>query len=291
MRIVVVVFLCLQTVLAWAAAPLQLRLDVARFRPEDRTVKGAVVELFTTVSTQQLLYKQRGPKLFQAAAALTLEVVRPDGAAVYQETVTLKPPVLRDTTAANKNPLNFQKRLILPPGTYTVRAQVRDQYQTGSLGLVERALVVAEPTGKPQLSDIVLLSRPAARTAAEPTAFVRNGLSLTRAAGALYARGQEKLYFYAELYDAPAGQGLTVRYRVRAAGAAKDALTGQHVVQAASGRPTTVAGELAFGSLAAGEYVLTLEIRNATNKPVTTQTARFTRNLTEYAPTGAVVPR
>ena len=294
MRVVVMLLiLCLTWVNAaagWAAPP-QVQLDVAQFRPDDRTVKGSVVELFTTISGQQLTYKQRGARLFQAAATLTLEVVRPDGAAVYQETITLKPPVLRDTSMALKNPLSFQKRLTVPPGTYTVRAQVRDQYRAGSTGIAEQPLVVAVPTGKPQLSDVVLLSRPAARTAAEPTAFVRNGLSLVRAPGGLYARGQEKLYFYAELYDVPAGQGLAVRYRARAVGGTKDVLTGQHLVQAASGQPTVLTGQLPLGALAAGEYLLTLDIRNATNKVLTTRTVRFTRNPTEYAPTGAVAPR
>lgn len=290
MRIFLMLISCLWAVNGWAAPP-QVQLDVAQFRPDDRTVKGSVVELFTTVSGQQLTYKQRGTKLFQAAASLTLEIVRPDGTAVYQETITLKPPVLRDTAAALKNPLSFQKRLIVPPGTYTVRAQVRDQYRAGSTGIAEQPLTVAPPTGKPQLSDVVLLSRPAARTAAEPTAFVRNGLSLVRAPGGLYARGQEKLYFYAELYDVPAGQALAIRYRARAVGGIRDVLTGQHLAQVAGGQPTVLAGQLPFGTLAAGEYTLTLDIRNATNKILTTRTVRFTRNLTEYAPTGAVAPR
>ena len=65
------------------------------------------------------------------AVVLTLEIVRSDGQAAYQENITLKPPVLSDTTAAIKNSLSFQKRISLPDGTYTVRGLVRDQYQAG----------------------------------------------------------------------------------------------------------------------------------------------------------------
>ncbi|RSK36127.1 hypothetical protein [Hymenobacter metallilatus] len=269
----------------------QLQLDVARFRNEDVAVKGGVVELYATVAGKHLTYQKRGPKMYQAGATVTLEVVRPDGTAVYQESVTLKPPVLRDTTAAIKNPVSFQKRLTLPEGRYTLRGQLKDQYRAGFTDIVEQPLVVEVSSPKPALSDVVLLLKPASRSSVETNNFMRSGLSLTRAAGGLYARGQDKLFFYSELYAALPGQAYGLRYRLRAGKAPKDAATGQGTVQGAEGRPTVLTGELDLSKVPAGKFTLTVEVRNAKNQLLATQTATVHRNPDEYAPAGAILPR
>jgi hypothetical protein len=94
MRVLCLLLLLLLPCLAPSvvAVPPMLQLDVARFRNDDGDVKGSVVELYATVSGNSLRYMRRAPKMYQAAAVLTLEVIRPDGQAVYQETITLKPP-------------------------------------------------------------------------------------------------------------------------------------------------------------------------------------------------------
>ncbi|SNR71443.1 hypothetical protein [Hymenobacter mucosus] len=275
---------------AQAAAPPQLVLDVARFRNENVAVKGAVVEVYATVSGQSLTYKRRGPKLFQAAATVTLELIRPDGAAVYQETVLLKPPVLRDTTAVIKNPISFQKRIVVPDGSYVLRGQVRDQYKGGTANIVEVPLVLQSTSIKPVLSDIVLLAKPASRTIADGNNFIRNGFSLTRAPGGLYARGADKVYFYSELHNATSDQPLTLRYRLRTPTATKDLVTSTGSVTGASGKPTVVSGEVDISKVPAGEYVLLVEVRNAKNQLLASQTAKLSRNPDDYAPAGAVMP-
>ncbi|MET4106822.1 hypothetical protein [Hymenobacter sp. UYP22] len=269
----------------------QLQLDVARFRSEDVAIKGGVVEVYATVAGKHLTYQKRGPKMYQAGATVTLEAVRADGVAVYQETVTLKPPVLRDTTAAIKNPISFQKRLNLPEGRYTLRGHLKDQYRTGSTDIVELPLVLEFASTKPAMSDLVLLLKPASRSAVEANTFIRNNLSLTRAPGGLYARGQDKLFFYSELYNIAPGQAITLRYRLRAAKATKDAVSGQGAVQGADGRPTVLTGELDMSKLPAGSYALTVEARNAKNQVVSTQTITVRRDPADYAPAGAVMPR
>ncbi|MBX0292034.1 hypothetical protein K3G63_16410 [Hymenobacter sp. HSC-4F20] len=277
--------------LASAVAQHQLQLDVASFRSADVAVRGGVVEIYATVSGKRLTYQRRGPKMFQAGATVLLEAVRPDGTAAYQETVTLRPPVLRDTTAAIKNPISFQKRITLPEGRYVLRGQLRDQYRATNTDIVEQPLVLEFTSPKPALSDLVLLSKPASRSAVEANNFIRNGLSLTRAPGGLYARGMEKLYFYAELYNAAAGQPLVVRYRLRAPKAAKDAVTGQGAIQGAQGKPTVLTGDLDLSKVPAGEYMLTVEVRNAKNQMLSTQTTTVRRNPADYAPAGAVMPQ
>ena len=52
-----------------------------------------------------------------------LTILKADGSTAWQETVTLKPPVLSDTTIAIKNPLSFLKRVTVPDGTYTLRGR------------------------------------------------------------------------------------------------------------------------------------------------------------------------
>jgi hypothetical protein len=289
MRATLTLLLTFLTLLAQAAAPPQLLLDVARFRNEDMAVKGGVLEIYATVSGQSLTYMRRGPKIFQAAASVTLEVIRPDGSAIYQETVTLKPPVLRDTTAAIKNPISFQKRILVPDGTYTVRGQVRDQYRNGTSSVLDIPLTVQTSSAKPMLSDVVLLAKPASRASVDANNFIRGGLS--RSPGGLYARGMEKLYFYGELYNAPADQTVNLHYRIRPAGGTKDAASGTGTVKGLTGRPAPVTGELDLSKLPAGAYVLTVDIRNAKNQVISSQTARLRHTPDDYAPAGAVMPR
>lgn len=266
------------------AAQPQLVLDVARFRNTDTSIKGNVVEVYATVPGQWLTYMRRAPKMYQAAAVLTLEIVRPDGQAAYQETITLKPPVLSDT-AAVKNPLSFQKRLVLPDGTYSLRGLVKDQYRSGQQALLELPLVLASTDTKPALSDLVLLAKPAAK-GAEASNFSRGGFSLTRASGGLYARGADKVWFYTELYNAAPEQELQLRYRLRRVGSKTDAVTLPATTRGLAGRPTSITSEVNLSKLPAGDYTLTVEVRTP-KQLLVSQTATVHRMPGDYAPSSA----
>ncbi|SHJ06176.1 hypothetical protein SAMN02745146_2158 [Hymenobacter daecheongensis DSM 21074] len=272
-----------------AATPPLLVLDVARFRNEDQSVKGGILEIYATVPGQGLTYKRRGPKVFQAAATLTLEVLYPDGTAAYQEVVTLKPPVLSDTSNL-KNPISFQKRIALPDGTYTLRGQVRDQYRAGRVVVVDMPLVLESKSKAPVISNIVLLARPASKTL-DQSNFIRGSYSLTRAPGGLYARGADRLFFYAELYNAAPDQPVQLRYKVRPVAGTKDILSTTATATGLTGRSTPLIGDLDISKLPAGEYTLTVEARDAKNKLLSAQTTRLRRNPAEYAPAGAALPR
>ncbi|ALW87029.1 hypothetical protein AUC43_19295 [Hymenobacter sedentarius] len=272
------------------AGPPQILLDVARFRNLNKVEKGAEVEIYVTVPTQSLTYRQRAPKAFQSAATVTLEILKADGKPAYREVVTLKPPVLNDTTIAIKNPQSFLKRIMLPDGNYTLRGTVKDQYRSaGGETTVEKPLVLEAPTG-PFLTDIVLLSRPAARSGGDDN-FARGGYRLTRAPGGVYGRGADNIFFYTELHNAPVGQPLRVHYHLTTPdGSAADAdatLTPQ------SGRPTTVVGQLPLGPLPDGPFTLFVEVYGGpgNKKLLTGHRAIGARSATEYAPAGAAVPR
>ncbi len=264
--------------------PPRLLLDVARFRNLNQVEKGAEVELYVTVPTQSLTYRQRAPRAFQAAATVTLEVLRADGKPIYREVVVLKPPVINDTTMALKNPVSFLKRVLLPDGRYTLRGTVRDQYRRANgEAVVERPLVLAAPAGS-ALSDVLLLARPAVKSNGDD-AFMRGGYLLTRAPGGFFGRGADNLYFYTELQGAPAGQALRLHYHLAAPdGTAADAdaaLTPQ------AGRPTAVTGQLPFGPLPEGEFALLVDVYSG-KKLLTSHRVAGRRSTTEYAPAGAV---
>ena len=286
MRYCLLLFSLLLTLAAQAGPP-QLFVDVARFRNLDKVEKGAEVEIYITVPTQPLAYRQRAPRSFQSAATVTIEVLKIDGKPAYREVVTLKPPVLTDTTMAIKNPLSFLKRVLLPDGTYTLRTTVRDQYRSANgETTVEKPLVLSAPIG-PFLADIVLLVRPAVRGNTEES-FARGGYLLTRAPAGNFARGSENLYFYTELHQATPGQPLRLHYHLAAPdGTAADAdadLTPQ------AGRPTTIVGQLPLGPLPEGEFTLTIEAYSG-KKLLASQRAVGRRSLAEYAPGGAAAPR
>ena len=272
------------------AGPPQLLLQVAKFRNLDQVQKGGEIEISVTVPTQPLVYRQRAPKSFQSSAVVELAVLKADGTAAWQEIVTLKPPVLSDTTIAIKNPLSFLKRVALPDGTYTLRGRIRDQYRSANgETTVELPLIIAEPKG-PAFSDILLLARPAAKAGAE-SVFNRGGYLLTRAGGGFYGRGADNIFFYTELNQVPAGRSVRIHYHLAAPdGTAADADAPAVTTQA--GRPTAVIGQLPLGPIPAGPFTLTIEARDAaTKKVLATQSQRGQRSLTEYAPAGAAVPR
>ena len=279
------------TTLAVQAAPPQLMLEVARFRNLDKVVKGAEIEIYVTVPTQPLTYRQRAPKSFQSAAVVTLDILKADGKAVYHEVIILKPPVLNDTTIAIKNPQSFLKRVLLPDGKYTLRGTVKDQYKSANgETTVEKPLVLETPAAGPFLTDVVLLSRPAARSGGDDN-FARGGYRLTRAPGGSYGRGADNVFFYTELHNAPVGQSLRVHYHLTTPdGSAADA---DAILPPQSGRPTSIAGQLPMGPLPDGPFTLFVEVYGGSGnkKLLAGHRAIGEHTAAEYAPAGAAVPR
>ncbi len=290
MRFLCFFFLVLASAPLAYAGPPQLLLEVARFRNLDQVQKGGEIEISVTVPTQPLTYRQRAPRSFQSSAVVELAVVKADGTNAWQETITLKPPVLSDTTISIKNPLSFLKRVALPDGSYTLRGRIRDQYRRANgETTVERPLVVETPKG-PAFSDLVFLARTPPKTPGE-SVFNRGGYLLTRAPGGYYGRGTENIFFYTELNQLPPGRPVRLHYHLAAEdGTAADAEALPLLPQ--SGRPTPIAGQLPLGPLPAGPFTLTLEARDAiTKKVLASQSQSGQRSLTEYAPAGAAVPQ
>ena len=281
-------FLVALIALAAQAAPPQLLLDVARFRNLNQVEKGAEVEIYVTVPTQPLTYRQRAPRSFQSSAVVTLDILKADGQSAYHEVITLKPPVLNDTTIVIKNPLSFLKRIMLPDGKYTLRGTIKDQYKSANgETTVEKPLVLEAPAAGPFLSDIVLLARPAVRGAGNDN-FSRGGYRLTRAPGNAYGRGTEELFFYTELHRAAPGSALRVHYHLTTPdGSAADA-DGELTPQA--GRPTTVVGQLPFGPLPDGPFTLFVEVY-AGKKLLAGHRVIGEHRGAEYAPAGAPAAR
>jgi len=283
-------FLVVFATVAAHTGPPQILLDVARFRNLNKVEKGAEVEIYVTVPTQSLAYRQRAPKAFQSAATVTLDILKADGKPAYHEVITLKPPVLNDTTIAIKNPQSFLKRILLPDGRYTLRGTVRDQYRsTNGETTVEKPLVLEAPAGA-FLTDVVLLARPAARSTGDDP-FARGGYRFTRAPGGNYGRGAENVFFYTELHNAPLGPALRVHYHLTTPdGSAADA---DADLTPRSGRPTTVVGQLPLGPLPEGPFTLFIEVYGGpgNKKLLAGHRAVGERTAANYAPAGAAVPR
>ncbi|MCR5886969.1 hypothetical protein LRS06_04095 [Hymenobacter sp. J193] len=286
MKHYILVLLALVLAVVAQAAPPKLQLDVAAFRNLDIGRKGGVLELYATVDGNSLTYQRRAPKAFQASAVLTLEVLKADGQIVYSEVIKLKPPVLKDTTQAIKNPMSFQKRVVLPDGTYTVRGQVRDQYKAGGNRIVDVPLLMQFDQPGLRLSDVAVLAKAPSRSPAD-TNFNRGGYLLIRTPGGLYGRGADQLFAYAELYNAPTEQTLTTKYRLRLVGGTKDAAAGTGTAKGVSGSPHLILVDMDIAKLPAGEYDLIVEVRGAKNKLLASKTTRVLRQPDTYAPAAA----
>jgi hypothetical protein len=272
------------------AGPPQLLLEVARFRSLDQVQKGGEVEISVTVPTQPLTYRQRAPKSFQSSAVVDLSILKADGKPAWQETITLKPPVLNDTTISIKNPLSFLKRVSLPDGTYTLRGRIRDQYRTANGETTVEQPLIIEAAKTPSFSDIVFLARPAAKAAGDGV-FNRSGYLLTRAPGGNYGRGADVAYFYTELNQLPAERPVVLHYKLSST-AGKAIESDGSPVTPQSGHPTPLVGQISLTSLPEGPFTLTVEARDAaTKKLLATQRQKGKHSLTEFAPAGAGIPR
>ncbi|MEJ7658200.1 MAG: hypothetical protein WKG07_00530 [Hymenobacter sp.] len=166
--------------------------------------------------------------------------------------MTLKPPVLSDTTIALKNPLSFpQAHDAARWQLYAARHRARPVHTPPPAKPPwSYSLTVAAPTA-PAFSDIVFLARPAAKASAAGT-FNRGGYLLTRAPGGAYGRGADNMFFYTEL-NASAGRPSAVRLHYHLAapdGTAADA--DAPPVTAQAGRPTPLVGQLPLGPLPEG---------------------------------------
>ncbi len=270
---------------AWAGPP-QIVVDVARFRNLNKVEKGAEVEIYVTVPTQTLVYRQRAPKTFQCSATVLLEIIKADGKPAFRELVALRPPPLADTTLSIKNPQSFLKRILLPDGKYTLRAIVRDQYRPATAAgtaIVERLLLLEAPA-TPFLTDIVLLARPAVKNAGIDN-FNRGGYRLSRTPGGTYGRGAETLYFYTELHNAPAGKALQVRYRLAVAGAPAAVPTETGLVPG-SGQPAVVLGQLPLVGLPTGEVAVLVDVFDG-KKLLVSQRVVGQRTEADFTPAAA----
>lgn len=150
-------------------------------------------------------------------------------------------------------------------------------------------LVLQSTSKGAALSDLVLLARPAAKSPGQNN-FTRGGYLLTRAPGGLYARGAERLYFHAELYQATQSQKLSLRYRLQSEeGAAAEAEAPLENIDL--GRVTIIAGEMPLGPLPTGSYTLKVDVLDARKQVIASQTARVQRETETFAPAGAVAPK
>ena len=283
----VLAFLLTLLHLAALAGPPQIVVDVARFRNLNKVEKGAEVEIYVTVPTQSLVYRQRAPQLFQSSATVLLEILKPDGKPAFRELVALRPPPLSDTTLAIKNPQSFLKRVLIADGRYTLRATVRDQYRpataASSTAVFERPLVLEAPA-TPFLTDIVLLARPAVKNTGDDN-FNRGGYRLTRAPGGSYGRGAATVCFYAELHNAPPDAPLRVQYRLAAPGNSA-AAPAETTLTPEAGRPAVVLGQLALGELPAGDFAVLVDVYCG-KVLLTSQRVAGRRTAADFAPAAA----
>jgi VWFA-related protein len=122
-----------------------------------------------------------------------------------RDTMTV-PPASTDSLAARQ--VLYETGVTLPPGRFSVKVVVREN-TTGQMGTFETKLVVPELKQAPvKVSSIVLstqLQNVGARKTANP--LVRDGVELVPNLTHIVSRNQ-KLYFYYEVYDPAADNGM-----------------------------------------------------------------------------------
>jgi hypothetical protein len=122
-----------------------------------------------------------------------------------RDTLTV-PPSTTDTLASRQ--VLYQTGVTLPPGRFSIKIVVREN-TTGQMGTFETRVVVPELKQAPvKVSSLVLstqLQNVAGRKTVSP--LVRDGVELVPNLTHIVARGQ-KLYFYYEVYDPTAENGM-----------------------------------------------------------------------------------
>ncbi len=219
------------------------------------------IELNLEVAGGSVTFKQADSTHLQAAVEVLIMIKKGDNIVNYEKYI-LNSPLVEAPRA-----LLDVKRLAIPNGEYVLEITFQDMYDTTNTDRLELPLRV-DVTQQLYLSEPQLLRGFRADNTEGP--FNKNGYYLEPLPFAFYDRFATRLAFYAEIYNSNKSLGpdesYTVRYLIE-----QDKGNGiKNLISVGSQqkRPSNVDAllvQMDISALQSGNYLLTVELRNAAN--------------------------
>lgn len=281
--LLVLLFVASPTAAQQQTLPVQVDLDHAIFAYD---AQAALLEVYLAFGVTSLAFEADSVG-FRTDLPLRLSVVHATDAQlpgtptapVWQDTTRLSFLVPDTTALLDGHYFIHQSRATLPPGEYELRASIPADGARQGLEM-RRDVLVPDFENQPGtvISDLVLASSiQPSENRDDP--FYKNGLAIQPNANQLYGSGLDRLFYYAEVYNADAAAGADARYTTYAYISEANRPQPVGSLQQRTGRavrsPDVVVGSFDLATLPSGSYFLRIAVLNQDNEAVVEQTRKF----------------
>jgi len=263
------IFFLIALLFPWASRALDAGVSYAVFATPDKPYLEVNIE----IAAASVMHKHIDSTHLQASVE-TLILVKQGETVVAYEKYLLNSPLVDFPEA-----LLDVKRMVVPAGTYTLEITFQDVNDPNNKDVFSTPLTVAI-SDKIHLSEVQLLRSFRADNSGSP--FTKNGYFLEPLPFNFYDKGAALLAFYAEIYHSDKSvpdAGYLVRYFIE-----QDKGNGlKNLISIGTQRkkPSAIDAVLVqmdINKLESGNYWLTVELRNATNELLATQSLSFQRS-------------
>jgi GWxTD domain-containing protein len=259
------IFILIYILIAFAANAQKLNasLSYARFyNPE----LGSYVETYLSVETAgvKLIPVEKGK--YQAMVNLLLIFKNHDSIIDYSKT-QLKSPVLDDTLNVNFNFID-QQRFVLPNAKYQLEIEFADANSNVEASKAKVNIDLGYDGKSIQISDVEFLS--SYEKSKETKINTKNGFDMVPHVSNFYSENEDKITYYAEIYNALSILGEKEKFLVTAyiSNANDNQVVHDLIVRRRMGAQNVnvILNQFDISSLASGNYYLHLDVRNKLNK-------------------------
>jgi GWxTD domain-containing protein len=268
-----------------ATRVLQMDVDLASFAYSDAE---SMLEVYMSFEAATMIYV-RDARGFRSDMPVELGVYRSTQVAlsgtpsdpVWADSLDFSFVIADTTGLVEGQHFVNQVRTTVPPGEYELRLRIPGDLSSGRSEVeVRRDLVVPDfsPDFGTAVSDIMLatdIERGTDRT----NPFYKNGMIIRPNANQLYGSGLDKLFYYAEVYNAEVPASSTGKYSVFAFLSQANAPAPLPDLQKRMSRkqrsPDVVVGSFDISVLPSGSYFFRLVVLNEANESIAEQSRKF----------------
>lgn len=274
------VFATLTIMLLAVAASAQVKLLKPYLSTTTYNVPGLTpyVENAIAFECRSAVYKEFEPGQFKASVEVTTIFKQGDKVCNFSK-IALDSPVVTDTTKIDGAFID-QQRFSLPNGEYLMEIDVVDLNSTKSLPTHDEFTVTVDYNDKvPSVSDILLFD--SYEKAAQPSACTKSGMDFLPRVYPFYGPSDDKLKFYAELYNSDKlydeGKYL-VKYYIEAAESSSLMSEFNFNKRFDVGKVDVLLNSIDISPLPSGNYYLVIEIRDRSNTLISSNSCFFQRS-------------
>lgn len=263
------------------AKKLQANLNYATFYSP---VDGPYIETYFSVNGNSVVFTQNENGLFRAAIEIAM-IFRQEENIVNFKKYELLSPEISDTTSINVNFID-QQRIPLPIGKYDFELRITDQNNRKESYIHHIPIEIYYSDTNLVISGIQLVD--SYSKSDKESILVKNGYELVPRVSTFYAADQNKLIYYAEIYNAIKVFGEGQKFLVRTF--ISNYESGYHFEQFTKVKRmdaqnvNVVFNEFDITLLPSGNFNLVIEARDRENRLVSLNTLFFQRSNPGYVP-------